>query len=138
MQTINLPASIDQLGKINALLEETLSKDLEHMLFKTQLIVEELLANISSYAYEGALGKVSFACGEVNFDGKRAIYIQLTDQGLPYDPFLNYTEPDLNATIEERKIGGLGIHFIKEIASHYAYCRIDDCNQTQIFLEVDE
>ena len=138
METIHLPASIDQLDKVNKILEQTLTGSLSKMLLKTQLVVEELLANICSYAYEGQKGgSASFACGVVNFDGHKSILIQLKDSGKPYDPFEQSKAPDLNAPIEDRPIGGLGVLLVKEIASHYSYVRIDGCNQTQIFLNVE-
>ena len=138
METITLPATIDTLTVINKILEKTLSGKLEHMLFKTELVVEELLANICSYAYDRQNGgNAYFVCGEVNFDGKSCIMIQITDDGKAYDPFLNCKDPDLNAPLEERPIGGLGLHLVKEIATHYAYFRIDNKNQTQIILDID-
>ena len=137
MQTVILPATIDVLDKINAILESLLTGSLEPSLLKTQLVVEELLANICSYAYDGA-GEARFACGIVNFDGKQAIMIELTDGGEPYDPFLETRKPDLDASVEERAIGGLGVFLVREIATHYLYMRIDNRNQTQIILSLDE
>ncbi len=137
MQTVSLPASIDMLEKINSMLEDLLVGALKENLLKTELVVEELLANICSYAYGGS-GYATFSCGIVNFDGRKAIMIQLSDKGRPYDPFANAKTPDLKASIDERPIGGLGIHLVKEIATHYMYIRIDDCNQTQIIIDIKE
>ena len=132
VETINLPASINQLSRVNELLEQTMTGPLKGMLLKTQLVVEELLANICSYAYDDEEGgQASFACGVVNFDGQKTILLQLTDTGKPYDPFTQAATPDFNCPIEDRPIGGLGVFLVKEIASHYAYIRIDGCNQTQ-------
>ena len=131
METIQLPATIDQLATVNKLLEKILTDKLTALLPKTQLIVEELLANICSYAYNGNGGSATFACGQVDFDGKPAIMIQLTDQGTPYDPFLE------SASVEDRLIGGLGLYLVKELASHYSYFRIDNANQTQIIINVE-
>ena len=63
--------------------------------------------------------------------------IQLTDQGKPYDPFLESKMPDLTASVEDRLIGGLGLYLVKELASHYSYFRIDNANQTQIIINVE-
>ncbi len=136
MQSISLPASIDSLRQINKVLGSMLTEDFADYVFKTQLVVEELLANVCSYAYDDKNGTACLACGVVNFDGQEAIMIQLTDHGKPYDPFANATAPDLDASVEKRSIGGLGVHLVKEIASHYAYMRINECNQTQIILNV--
>ena len=135
--TVSLPADLSELEQINQRLEQLLTGDMQPLLLKTELIVEELLANICSYAYVGKSGQAYFACGVVNFDGKRAILIQLSDHGHAFDPFANARDPDLNLALEDRPIGGLGLHLVREIASHYAYIRIDDCNQTQIILTID-
>ncbi|MGN0915539.1 MAG: ATP-binding protein [Succinivibrio sp.] len=137
METIHLPATIDQLATVNRLLEKTLTGKLSGLLPKTQLIVEELLANICSYAYGGNGGAATFACGQVDYDGKPAIMIQLTDEGKPYDPFLESKTPDITATVEDRQIGGLGLYLVKELASHYSYFRMDNSNQTQIIIDVE-
>ena len=137
METIQLPATIDQLATVNKLLEKILTDKLTALLPKTQLIVEELLANICSYAYNGNGGSATFACGQVDFDGKPAIMIQLTDQGKPYDPFLESKMPDLTASVEDRMIGVLGLYLVKELASHYSYFRMDNSNQTQIIINVE-
>ena len=138
LRTVKLPATINVLSEINAIIEQTLPESLGPLVMKTQLIVEELLANICNYAYKGKDGYAEFACGIVNFDGKKSIMIELTDNGRPYDPFANAKEPNLEASIEEREIGGLGLHLVKEIATHYIYMRIDNCNQTQIIIDVKD
>ncbi len=138
LRTVKLPATINVLGEINAIIEETLAESLSSSIMKTQLVVEELLANICNYAYNGGDGYAEFACGIVNFDGKKSIMIQLTDEGQPYDPFLETKAPDLDASVEERAVGGLGVFLVKEIATHYLYMRIDNRNQTQIILSLDD
>lgn len=137
MQTLYLKASIDELTKVNALLEQTITQSFLPLLFKAQLIVEELVINICNYAYKNTTGNFSIACGIANFDGQNAVYICIKDEGLPYDPFLNDHIADTTSSLEQRPIGGLGLHLVKEYASHYSYCRIDNCNQTQIFLTTD-
>ncbi|MBU3826290.1 MAG: ATP-binding protein [Candidatus Anaerobiospirillum merdipullorum] len=138
LRTVKLPATINILGEINAIIEQTLPASLSSCVLKTQLVVEELLANICSYAYNGAEGCAEFACGIVNFDGKKCIMIQLTDEGMPYDPFAQSKAPDLEASVEDRAVGGLGVFLVKEIATHYLYMRIDNRNQAQIILSLDD
>ena len=55
------------------------------------------------------------------------IVIRFVDSGKPYN-LLNAAEPDFNTTLLERKIGGLGIHFVKNLMDNveyeYAYNKI--------------
>lgn len=136
MQIVNLPASIAELDNINQLIEEIVKE--QSLVFKVELIVEELLTNIASYAYpkEETNKYLRFVCGYVYFDGKKSILLQLVYGGVAFDPFVEVQEPDVTKPITEREIGGLGLHLIKEIATHYTYARLNDYNQVQIYLDV--
>lgn len=136
MQVVNLPASIAELDHINEMIAQIVTE--QSLVFKVQLIVEELLTNIASYAYEQDEPNkyLRFVCGYVYFDGKKAILLQLVYGGVAFDPFIEVKDPDITQPITERDIGGLGMHLIKEIATHYTYARLNDANQVQIYLDV--
>lgn len=138
MNKIRLPASLEQLNFVNEKLEEIMQDDLKPLLSKTQLIVEELLANVCNYAYEGKKGSADFVCGKVSFDGNPYVMISIIDKGIPFDPFTEVIAPNLEASIEDRQIGGLGIFFVKEIATHYTYARIEDSNVVTIFIAINQ
>ena len=48
------------------------------------------------------------------------IILELEDDGIPYNP-LNAPPPDLDVPIEQRKIGGLGVHLMKNLVDHLEY-----------------
>ena len=80
------------------------------------IAVEEVFLNISLYAYEPEEeGTVSLS---VTVDGKAVIRFE--DSGQPFDP-LESEDPDLDSPIMERKIGGLGIHFVKNLMDEVEY-----------------
>lgn len=96
-----------------------------------ELAVEEALVNIFSYAYPDGEGQVEMQC-TLN-EGKK-IVIEIRDEGIPFDG-LSRPDPDTTADIEERKIGGLGIYFIKKVANEVRYSRNDGMNVlTIVFL----
>ena len=64
-----------------------------------------------------------------------AIRIQLTDNGVPFDPTAQ-EEKDINKAVEERQIGGLGIALIKQIADEVSYRRIEDKNELTIIKNI--
>ncbi len=137
MKTIELPASIEQLEYINEKLRDCLVGNLEHLLMKTQLVVEELLANITSYAYHGENGDVEFSCGTVTFDGKPFVRISFLDHGAPFDPFSTKLNPHDKDELEDRPIGGLGIHFVKTLSTHYMYSRYENTNAVDILIDAN-
>lgn len=76
------------------------------------LILDELFANIVAHGYcndpDGPV--VVQACLA---DG--AIHVTLTDQAPAFDP-LHAPEPDTTLSIDERRLGGLGLLFVRRTA----------------------
>ncbi|WP_446831955.1 ATP-binding protein [Candidatus Foliamicus sp.] len=92
----------------------------EEMLFKVKLAVEELGLNIIDYGYEGDEAREI----EIRFHhGDAELTIEIIDEAEAFDPLVDPPAPDTSAGIEERKIGGLGIHLVKEIMDEVSYCR---------------
>lgn len=92
---------------------------------KFSLALDETLTNAVSYAFpEG--GRHSIA---VRID-HRAGYLTATvsDDGAPFDP-LSQPAPDIHAPIEQRKIGGLGIHLVRTLMETVEYRRRGDRNE---------
>ena len=87
-------------------------------LFK--MAVDEILSNIVYYGFEesqeGAIVVVS-----IQIDSN-AVSITFRDNGKPFDP-LSIEEPDISLGIDERQMGGLGIHIIKNSFNevHYSF-----------------
>lgn len=90
-----------------------------------KLVFDDLLNNIVSYGYDddGAGHEIL-----VRIDlSPRELTIQIEDDGRPFNPFSS-TSPDTSLGIEERDIGGLGIHLVRELMDSQAYTRRTDRN----------
>ncbi len=93
-----------------------------------ELILEELLVNIISYAYEEAgTGIIRVSA---NVEGS-TVTLEFRDRGREFNP-LEREAPDLEADIEDRPIGGLGIFLVMELASSVTYERAGDENVLRI------
>ena len=89
-----------------------------------ELVLEELLVNVISYAYaEEGEGRI-FVRARVDPD---AVSLEIRDSGAPFNP-LECEAPDLDAPVEERPIGGLGIFLVTQMASRVDYERRDGSN----------
>jgi anti-sigma regulatory factor (Ser/Thr protein kinase) len=87
--------------------------------------IDELLANIASYAYETGEGQVT-----VRFDFQpddRTVALTFIDKGIPYDP-LAKPDPDVALEVEKRSVGGLGIFLVKKTMDDMIYARRDGHN----------
>ena len=91
---------------------------------KIQMGSEEDLVNIISYAYPDGHGNIEITHSIE--EGKRLV-IQIVDWGVAFDP-LSRPDPDTEASIEEREIGGLGIFMMRNIMDEVHYKREEDRN----------
>ena len=88
-------------------------------LFEIHLVLEELFTNITCHGYRDDKRHwvhVSISC-ENNI-----MTIQIEDDGVPFNP-LEFKEPDLKSALEDRDIGGLGIHLVKHFIKDCVYER---------------
>ncbi len=92
------------------------------------LALEEIVSNVMLYAYPGINdGKVFVEYTEDNNEqGKRLIFT-ISDSGIQFDP-TQKEEADITLSAEERKIGGLGIHLVRQLMDEIRYERIGDKN----------
>ncbi|MHC1706407.1 MAG: ATP-binding protein [Bacteroidales bacterium] len=89
-----------------------------------KLVLEELVSNIIFYGFPDKGEHIIEI--KLEFTGE-TIRIVLTDDGIPFDP-LQAASPDLSVAVDERKIGGLGIHFVQQIMDEISYERMSDKN----------
>ncbi len=86
---------------------------------KFNIIFDDLLNNIVTYGYRDDEEHDI----EVRMDltGDR-LTVTITDDGVPFNP-LNAKPPDIDAPLEERQIGGLGIHLARSLIDDATYQR---------------
>lgn len=88
------------------------------------VVLDELLANTVSHGLEGRTD------GTVMVDVKLAselLVMTLRDNGKPFDPFAR-AAPDTTLSVEDRPIGGLGIHLVRQLVDDVSYRREADHN----------
>jgi len=110
----------DQLAKI--VREWDISKDVA---FSMKLALEEIVTNIIQYGYNG---KEEYDI-TIRFSiEKHSLRIQIKDSSPEFNP-LNVSEPtDMNNPVEDRNIGGLGIHLVKKFTDNFSYRRMNSKN----------
>ncbi len=84
---------------------------------RLRLAVEEPVQNVADYAYS-ADGPLDVLIERNDASGR--VVITLADKGRPFNP-LEAKTPDTNADISQRQLGGLGIHFTRQIMDELSY-----------------
>ena len=87
------------------------------------LALEEAVSNVMLYAYPDSSGRVLVEAEKAD----KQITFTITDNGIPFDP-TKQKEADITLGIEERGIGGLGIHLVRNIMDDIRYERKDNKN----------
>ena len=128
-----LNADLGELRHLRAFVEgfcesHALDAHLANQLF---LVLEEIFTNAVNYGYEPA----DRAGGEVRVSLATAdarLTLVFEDNGAAYNPFEEAPQPDVDGTVEERDVGGLGVFLIREIMDHVSYERRGDRNQVEL------
>ena len=86
---------------------------------KMMMALDEALTNVVLYAYpENQRGMVGIRiCRNDN-----TITAEVVDHGKPFDPTA-HPAPDITLPIEQRPIGGLGIHLMRNLVTSVRYNR---------------
>lgn len=136
MPSLTIDAKRDNLDRVLEFINNELLKfECEEMLLtKIDIAVEEIFVNISSYAYENQ-GEVEISCNV--FEDNFMVEIELKDSGKPYNP-LNRDNPDINLTIDEREIGGLGIFMTKKLMDDVKYKYENGKNVLSIYKKINK
>ncbi|MBQ2209079.1 MAG: SpoIIE family protein phosphatase [Prevotella sp.] len=86
------------------------------------LAIEEWVANVINYAYpKGLRGHVEVRAGVSN----QVLTVVIKDHGIPFDP-TQHADVDIDAELDDRQIGGLGIFLVRNIMDTMDYERTAD------------
>lgn len=124
--TLVVPNDLSELERVSHELEEF---GREHGLSATDvsavnLAVDEILTNIILYAFPRREDhQVEL---RVRLE-KDMLTVEFEDSGRPFDP-LSVPEPELEAALEDRPVGGLGIHIVRRLMEDMSYRRHDNRN----------
>lgn len=123
--------ALDDLPRVLDGLEAT---GLDHCwppVFQMQLtlVIEELMVNAINYGGRKAgQGWVEVRV-ETTING---VCITIEDNGLAFNPF-SVATPDTALDLDCRNIGGLGVHFVREMTESHRYERSDEINRVILF-----
>ena len=83
------------------------------------LALDETLTNVISYAFsDGRRHEI-----EVRIEFRDGVLAaSVSDDGDPFDP-LTQPPPDLHGPVEDRRIGGLGVHLVRSLTDAVEYRR---------------
>jgi anti-sigma regulatory factor (Ser/Thr protein kinase) len=126
MKRLTLPNDIETIPQLNEFIDgfcEERGIDFD-ITMRLNLAIEEAVVNVMNYAYpEGTVGYVDI---DVEADDNYVTFV-ISDTGKPFDP-TQKDEVNTALSVEERPIGGLGIHLVRRMMDEISYQYADHKN----------
>ena len=118
----------EELQRIFASVEELAEEEdwPPALTFKTNLVLEEFGLNIMNYGYDEGIHTFDVSLTS----SADTITIEFVDDGRPFNPLEDVKAPVLDSEIQDRPIGGLGIHFVMELTDDFQYRRENSRNHS--------
>jgi anti-sigma regulatory factor (Ser/Thr protein kinase) len=124
--TLILKNDISELERVMSFVSELCARNSipPETEYDLNLALDEIVTNVARYAHRDG--------GEHPFTlqialSKEEFVARIEDDGMEFNP-LEHPIPNLNAPLEERKEGGLGIYLVRQIMTKVEYQRIADKN----------
>ena len=136
MKELTLQAVTKNLPKVAEFINRELEALACPLKARTQVdvVIDELFANIASYAYTPGTGEVTVRFA---FDASsRRVELVFIDRGRPFDPLAG-ADPDVTLPAEERQTGGLGIFLVKKLMDSVEYQYRDGQNILTVRKQID-
>jgi sigma-B regulation protein RsbU (phosphoserine phosphatase) len=124
----DLAAAVGAFAEANGLA----MRDAMHL----DLAVEEIASNVIKYGFEPGDAREDAITLSLSLSGD-ALAIRISDHGRPFDPLADAPMPDVDADMEDRPIGGLGVHLVKTVMTDLRYTRADDRNVLDMVLTLN-
>ncbi|MDM9582034.1 MULTISPECIES: ATP-binding protein [unclassified Nostoc] len=121
MEPLTVPGTLDSLKAIAeyvmaAAMVAGLNKKTSYRL---RLAVDEIATNIINYGYQAA-NRQGILILKADLDD-RSLTITIKDTGVPFNPTQKLTPNDLNKSLQQRQIGGLGVYLALKSVDRFIY-----------------
>lgn len=133
--SLQLSATLDDIARLHDELEafsqqESWGPKLE---FEVKLVIEELFTNVVNY------GECPGEPVQIHFASEPdRLTVEMADSGRPFDPLADTPEADTTSSVEDRAIGGLGVHLVLTMMDEARYRRDGDLNRLTLVKRREE
>ena len=100
---------------------------------RLQLALEEAITNTIDYGLPVG-GTYEIEVRATLEDG--VVEVAVEDDGIPFDPLTETPEFDPNQSMEERRIGGIGVHLVRTLMDEAEYLRVGDRNRLTVRVHI--
>lgn len=112
-----VPGLLEQLARARAIDADAVAD--------MQVALDEILSNILTHGFVG--GQPHRIDLVISVDGQR-LTAEVEDDCAAFDPLL-VPPPEIGAPLKDRRVGGLGVHFVRKLMSEVSYARVGGRNR---------
>jgi serine/threonine-protein kinase RsbW len=112
MAELSLFVDLDRVSEVREFIER-IGKELaldDQVIFQLQLALEEACSNVVFHAYDGQGGDLEVTIEPI----EGGVQVVIRDWGAAFDPQA-VPIPDVAAPLDQRPLGGLGLHIMRQI-----------------------
>ena len=131
--SLKVEPRVEELENINAAVADFAAAEKwpPGFVFRVHLVLEELSLNIMNHGKDRNLHEI-----EITLTSEAAaLTIEIVDDGRPFNPLKDAPEPDLKSALEDRPVGGLGIHLVRTMMDELHYRREQGRNHLTLVKE---
>ena len=128
--SLTIRTAHDELDRINAAVESFAESDgwPPDLLYRVELVLEEWGLNVMDHGHDDDTHEIDIA---LTTDDDQ-VTIEIVDGGRPFDPLNDAPPPDLTSAVGERRVGGLGVHFMRTLMDEVLYNRESGKNHLKL------
>ena len=130
LQEFSLPTRLSEIERLANAVSAALPERPD-LAFAANLCLEELITNIITHGLRSAPDRIIKVRMSMSNEWLEII---LKDDAPPFDPFKEVPEPDFDLALEDRPIGGLGVHLVKTLMDE-AYAHYDGSGNLIVMLK---
>ena len=106
----------------------------ESVVFPIQLSIDELFTNIVSYGYtDDEIHNVEVL---IKVDDQ-TVHVDLVDDARAFNPLTETEEFDPDQSLDDRRIGGVGVHLVKTMMDDVSYEHSDGKNRLHLVKNIE-
>ena len=129
---VSLPAKLTEVRNLSAAVEEF--GDANQLPLPTVFVINLALDELITNAVTHGTFEVSAPTIDVHLKAERdVVVLVMEDNGSPFDPTeMKADDVDTTSSLEDREVGGLGLHLVRSFAHEVSYEFVDGKNRLTV------
>jgi anti-sigma regulatory factor (Ser/Thr protein kinase) len=126
---VSIPARLSEVRELSSLVEGfgDANRLPDPKVFVINLALDELITNTVMHGPDAGAVQIDISL----WVDAGTLFLVMEDNGHPFDPTAD-SSADLSSSLQDRPVGGLGLHLVKSFADRIAYEFVDGRNRLTV------